>query len=228
MGGLSIELWLNEHKRAALEEALDGQGTSIEKALQEHLINLYSELVPFEKQQEVRVAIDADAAAAEEHRQATRRFGVFRITENGHATYLESEQSKSPMNAAWQARLYLKWKSKLSTDQRSFVAKIAPTAGIDERVFDERLLEFQAGGRQVQGAFSLDFDRNQFAFWVRDLGWQTYTMKDACVAAYHAYRKVDRANDERQDTFGHYLTGRELSMNGSAQEEDHSPQMGQF
>ena len=38
----SAEVWLNEHRWDALEEALEQEGTSIEKHLQNYLIDLYS------------------------------------------------------------------------------------------------------------------------------------------------------------------------------------------
>ena len=40
-----IELWLHEHKMAALSSVLEEQGTTVEKRMQEMLIDLYAEPV---------------------------------------------------------------------------------------------------------------------------------------------------------------------------------------
>lgn len=49
----SAEVWLNEHRWNALEEALEKQGTSIEKYLQTYLVDLYQEMVPEEQVKEI-------------------------------------------------------------------------------------------------------------------------------------------------------------------------------
>lgn len=228
MDHVSVEVWLERQQMKALEAVLGERGDSVENALQEYLNGMYSELVPLERQQEISAAIEAEAAATEQRLQANRRFGVFRITENGHTTCMESEQSKSPLNTAWNARLYLKWKSELMTDQRTFVAKMAPVTGISEQDFAERLAEFQTGDQRVQGVFDLDFDQDQFSFWDRSGEQHAYSMKDACVAAYRAFRKEHRPDAERQEIFDCYLARREVQPAEQAQDEDFSPQMSQF
>ena len=57
-GDMQLELWLHEYKMDALSSVLEEQGSSVEKPMQEMLIDLYAELVPHEVQQEIRTRID--------------------------------------------------------------------------------------------------------------------------------------------------------------------------
>ena len=54
---------MHENKLEALEEQLDALGTDVEAWMQERLIELYSEMVPYEQQQEIRQRIDGEGAA---------------------------------------------------------------------------------------------------------------------------------------------------------------------
>ena len=54
-GDMQLELWLHEYKMDAL--------SSVEKPMQEMLIDLYAELVPHEVQQEIRTRIDSHLSA---------------------------------------------------------------------------------------------------------------------------------------------------------------------
>ena len=44
-GDVQMELWLHEYKMAALSSVLEEQGSSVEKRMQEALLDLYAELV---------------------------------------------------------------------------------------------------------------------------------------------------------------------------------------
>ncbi len=45
-GDVQLELWLHEYKMEALSAVLEQQGTSVEKQMQEMLMQLYAENVP--------------------------------------------------------------------------------------------------------------------------------------------------------------------------------------
>ena len=81
-GDVQLELYLHEYKMAALSSALEEQGASVEERMQEMLIGLYSELVPYEVQQEIRTRIDTEYAEAEAAREAARKYAAFRVREN--------------------------------------------------------------------------------------------------------------------------------------------------
>ena len=48
-GSVSAEVWLNQRRWDALEESLKAQGSNIERHLQDYLIKLYNETVPFDQ-----------------------------------------------------------------------------------------------------------------------------------------------------------------------------------
>ena len=72
-GDVQLELWLSEYKMDALSSVLEEQGTSVEKRMQEMLIDLYAELVPVETLQEIRARMDAEYAAAQAAEEAARK-----------------------------------------------------------------------------------------------------------------------------------------------------------
>ena len=49
MDSVSIELWLDKRQLAALEQALAEDGTTVERAMQDRLNELYDQRVPLEQ-----------------------------------------------------------------------------------------------------------------------------------------------------------------------------------
>ena len=60
----AITLYLHKYKLEALESLLDEQGTDVQDYMQERLIELYAELVPFDTQQKIRRQIDKEKTSA--------------------------------------------------------------------------------------------------------------------------------------------------------------------
>ena len=58
-----IILHLNDYRMEALDEALEDSG-GVEKWMQDYLIDLYSDTVPFDKQREIQKRIDAERQRA--------------------------------------------------------------------------------------------------------------------------------------------------------------------
>ena len=56
-GSISTEVWLDQRRWDALEEALKAQGSDIEQHLQDYLITLYNETVPLEQWTQIETAI---------------------------------------------------------------------------------------------------------------------------------------------------------------------------
>ena len=56
-GSVSAEVWLNQRRWDALEESLKAQGSNIERHLQDYLIKLYNETVPFDQWLQIENAI---------------------------------------------------------------------------------------------------------------------------------------------------------------------------
>ena len=63
-GSTSAEVWLDQRRWDALEEALKAQGSDIEQHLQDYLITLYNETVQQEQWEQVEKRISDEAAEA--------------------------------------------------------------------------------------------------------------------------------------------------------------------
>ena len=66
----TIAVTLHEYKLEALEKQLEELGTDVEEWLQDQLIQLYSDMVPYEQQKEIRERIDAAQAAPPQEPEA--------------------------------------------------------------------------------------------------------------------------------------------------------------
>ena len=81
----SAEVWLNEHRWDALEEALEQEGTSIEKHLQNYLIDLYREMVPWEQIEQIEALGQQENLKEFQEREARKVFSIFRPWEAGRS-----------------------------------------------------------------------------------------------------------------------------------------------
>ena len=82
-GDVQLELWLHEYKMEALSAVLEQQGTSVEKQMQEMLMQLYTENVSQEVQRGIRQRIDDEYAAELAEREAARKYSAFRCGKAG-------------------------------------------------------------------------------------------------------------------------------------------------
>ena len=78
----SAEMWLDSRRWDALEAVLEAKGTSIERHLQDHLVDLYREMVPAEQAAEIEAAIRQEDLKELQEREARKVFSAFRLWEN--------------------------------------------------------------------------------------------------------------------------------------------------
>lgn len=218
MGDASIELWLNQHRFDALEQILNEDGMSIEKVMQDQLIELYTDTVPMDQQKKIDELIAAERLADEQAIQEMRRFSVYHVTENSAEHYFESDYGMDMLQTAWQIRKYLR--ADFEKRPENFAAIFDNAIPIDAQRFDERVGELLDESRNIVGAFDIDFDKQEISGVHRFDGWKTYSMKDISVAAYQAYRKDYRSWDERWNIFLDRLGGREITA-------EHTPMLTQ-
>ena len=219
MGDTDITLWLNIHRMEALEEQLELEGSSVEKHLQDYLIDLYSEMVPFEEQQRINDLIAAEQKADEEAREAQRRFSVFRVRENAKETLFLSGGDMDTLRTADKLQEYAKIQKidrrrevresvKVSKGFDFLFSKYQP---ITEQQFRDAVEERQDNTGRVVGAYEIDLDKGEFSTLTIMSGWKTFYVKDVCAAAYHAMRKDRIPWDDRWARFFSALEGRELT-----------------
>lgn len=207
-GDVQIELWLNEYKAEALSSVLEKQNTSIEERLQEMLIDLYSDLVPYEIQQAIRSRIDEERTAWEAEQEASRQYTAFRAVEDGAVFFFQMDGEGSLLNVGKFLRRYFREGPgpAVSALQTAF-PKLKPiTAGQYERLTTLRAEKPQ----KVPSMFNLDFDRQEISAVGAIGGWKRYSMKDVSTAAYYAYRKSCLNSVQYNLRFLDRLAGREI------------------
>ncbi len=67
------------------------------------------------------------------------------------------------------------------------------------------------GSRNITGLCDIDLDSGLFHTARHLNGWATFSIKDVTAAAYHAYRKDYRTNDDMWRIFLDHLDGREIT-----------------
>ena len=204
----SAEVWLNEHRWDALEEALEQEGTSIEKHLQNYLIDLYREMVPWEQIEQIEALVQQENLKEFQEREARKVFSIFRLWEAGRSQYLATENPTDALSAAQMLRECLRAGTVRSED---YVKKIRGAYSISSERFDELVQSRLENTGRVAGAFVLDFDFQVFSTLLIADGWKTYRFQDISAAAYQAFRKSHSSQEERWRKFVSRLEGKELT-----------------
>ncbi|NCB42241.1 MAG: hypothetical protein EOM59_06435 [Clostridia bacterium] len=215
MSDKSIELWMNRHQYDALERILTERGTNIETVMQARLMELYRQTVPEQERVEINNKMEVELLAAERREAELRRFSVFRITEKGSTVYLECDYAFDFMQAANQTRRYLRQEM---NPQSGAFAEYFLSAGalISEGKYSELVGERIGGSYNITGLCDIDLDSGMFHTARHPEGWVSFRLKDVTTAAYHAYRKGYRSNDEMWRIFLDYLDGRQITEASAA------------
>ena len=117
--------------------------------------------------------------------EASRHLSVFRVTQNGRADHLVTE-CRMPidvLHAAMALRSYLLAKG--NSTQR-FAESLHSVTDIAPEVFQDYADEFLQRTGRVTAALDIDLDRGEFSALDTADGWETYTIRDVCSAAWHA------------------------------------------
>ena len=204
----SAEVWLNEHRWDALEKVLEEQGTSIEKYLQDYLVDLHREMVPSEQVEEIEEVVRQEQMRDLEEREARKVFSAFRLLEGGRTHFLATESPVEMLDAARLLRTCLR---EDAGGADAFAQKIHGGYEISLDRFDELTQARLDNTGRVAGVFELDFNKRVFsAVSIMD-GWKSYWFQDVSAAAYHAYRKDSASRDQRLEKLAERLDGKELT-----------------
>ena len=92
-GSVSAEVWLNQRRWDALEESLKTQGSNIERHLQDYLIKLYNETVPFDQWLQIENAITKEELESAQAAEDQKVYAAFHIRENSLLSLSRKRQS---------------------------------------------------------------------------------------------------------------------------------------
>src|SRR5699024_4556134 len=151
----SAEVWLNEHRWDALEKVLEEQGTSIEKYLQDYLVELYREMVPSEQVEEIEKAVRQEQLRDLDEGEARKVFSAFRLLEGGKNHFLATESPVEMLDAARLLRICLR---EDAGGADAFARKIHGAYEVTQERFDELTQARLDNTGRVAGVFELDFD----------------------------------------------------------------------
>lgn len=207
-GSVSAEVWLNQRRWDALEESLKAQGSNIERHLQDYLIKLYNETVPFDQWLQIENAITKEELESAQAAEDQKVYAAFHIREHGHDSIFSTGNGEEFLDVAIRLRHYVRGGA--SAVRGDFSHHFYKTQSITRERFDElAALRLENTGK-VTGAFEIDLD----AGWCSALnladGWQTFKIKDVSTAAYQADRPRSIQRGEQWRKLVDYLYGRDI------------------
>ena len=169
---LSAEVWLDERRWDALEKALKARGTDIEQHLQDYLMKLYSETVPFDQWVQIESTITKEELETAQAAEEEKVYAVFHVREHGHDSIFSTGNGEEFLDVAIRLRHYVRGGA--SAVRGDFSHHFYKTQSITREQFDElTALRLENTGK-VTGAFEIDLD----AGWCSALnladGWQTF------------------------------------------------------
>ena len=209
-GSMSAEVWLDQRRWDALEEALKAQGSDIEQHLQDYLITLYNETVPLEQWTQIETAITKEELESAREAEDQRVYAAFHIREHGHDSVFSTCNGEEFLDVAIRLRRYLQGGA--AAVKGDFSHHFYNSQPITRVRFEElAALRLENTGK-VAGAFEIDLD----AGWCSALnladGWQTFKIKDVSTAAYHANRTRNLQRNEQWRRLVDYLYGRNIEL----------------
>ena len=208
MADRQLELWINERWYAALEKHCGGE-EAVRQKLEDMLNGLIDQL-PDHVCDQVSREIWEDDRQQREAAEAARRVSVFRVTQDGRTDCLltEGAAAMDAFHTALRLRSYLLAKG--NSSQR-FSQSISAAEHIAPEVFQDYAGEVRQRTGRVVAALDIDLDRGEFSALDAQHGWEKYTVRDVCTAAWHADRKNGLNWTKRLDIFSARLEGKEIT-----------------
>ena len=210
MSSREIVLWIDERWYKALSRHLK------DETLEEHMEDVLDELcnqLPRREYERISREIWQEDQENRQAREASRRFTVFRLTENGKSSYYSAEGSLEMLQVANHLREQFSDENAVS----KFTSAFPRCEKITQEQFDAAVAERMENTGRVTGAYELNFDEKTFTALDSVAGWKTFGMKDVSSAAYFAMRKARMETADRTNFFLSKLDDKELPAQNAAQ-----------
>lgn len=213
MADEEITLYYNRRRLDALRVALEAQCQTLGEELYSKMDALYESLVSAQERARIETEIVDDMRKAEAAKEASRRFTVFHVLENGKDSYFTSDHFRNFLAAAYRYRLYSR--NELDSHPDNLRDAYIETIPITKSDFNNLASSISEDFR-IQGVFDFDIDNGNVTICTgHDNYWRTYDLRDVSVAVFKAERSDYRAGPERERIFDNALAGKEIDQ-GSA------------
>lgn len=209
---VSLELWMDRRRLAALERELKESGTDPQTVMQARFDELYRQYVPAQERTEINERMEDERLAAERQAEEARRVCAFHVAEDGQSLYFSVDDGLELLDAAKKVRSYLTADSAARPSE--FEKMFLHPAEISAERFDELAGVRMENTGKVTGVFDIDFDKREFSGVNIMDGWQTYALGDVSTAAYHATRKRMLFSDQQLRCLLDHLDGKEITSAG--------------
>jgi hypothetical protein len=217
LADMDITLWLNIHKYKALEAALSERGSGIEAELNQHLDNLYEQIVPAQERDRINNLLEKEQAGRQEKGNFDRKLSVIQTTEAEATQYFKTDIYKLPHVIARRCALALQLNPEAQAEPNALTAAAFVVRERIDRSEFESCCEQWGRNPNITAAAAVDFDGNTFSF-LTDEGWKSCHLSTAVKAANAAFRKEYRPDQERLSLFYARISG-ELTPTNAPQEE---------
>ena len=223
MNSRDITLWLDERWYNALSCQLKKKDTTVEDELNEYLDAMIDQL-PEQVSKKISREIWEEDQQARAEAEASRPVSVFRVTQDGRTDHLltQSVVRVDALHAAVALRSYLLAKGK--SPQR-FAEWLHSVVDNSPKVFQDYADELMRRTGRVTAALDIDLDRGEFSTLDVVDGWEAYTIRDVCTAAWQASQRDGLGWDKRLDIFAAHLETRMLRCEGHGIEPPSGPAM---
>lgn len=224
-GRVRGELEVDLHRADGREEAVPYTLNAVEKAMLLRKMEAYclkQTGMTLKDYSDQLMAGDLDASQHQE--SGVRPLSVFRLTQDGRTDHLlaEGDAAMDMLHTAQRLRAYLVEKD--TTAQR-FAQTLPAVDHIAPKVFQAYADELKENPGRIVSALDIDLDRGEFSTLDVVDGWEAYTIRDVCVAAWHASQGDSLGWDKRLDIFTGHLETRMLRCEGHGIEPPSGPAM---
>lgn len=207
-GHVQLELWFHEYKLEALSSVLEEQGSSVEERMHANLNELYTGLVPPEVQQDIRQKIDAEQAAGQSEIEASRKYTVFCVRENGSENFFQLDRQEDFLDVAKRLRWCLQQES--GSLAETFVESAADLKPIKPERFRQFSAQWMTHYDKNTGIFDLDFDQKIISTLTPAEDWEGYAMKDVSASVWSACQKSSLSEEQYKARFVEHLANRRI------------------
>ena len=198
MADTEITSWLDSHKYNALKVALATEGKTVEAECQALLDILYEQTVDADERLSIDETIVKEFYESEQgqrlQRELEQKISVFKVRENGQATYYRSDIYLSHYDILRRCALGIR--DKAAEHERDITASAFP---VRERICHAAFVyhcEFPTGPPRLVAAAEIDFDAGRYAIY-KDGEWPEYSLKELVRMTDHIARLKDRMKGSR-------------------------------